>query len=228
MDACFPVGRLQSGAVGAGMSAARGPSGLSMNTVELKHQWAMQRNRTLVRTYLLSSSVLPLPVSWSRDYFRLPSLSRSTHGRTTTVPLSISEPCLFTPGQRAVFEGFSKNRRPLLHKRGPSSPSCKTLENTKVPQQSYHQVYMHFSQPLKPVPKVGQAFTHSQRRATENRGLQALVRQHKQPINLETLSVRGQTFLPTQHLPTSSSSAPRTQLHVFLPAEGARQEEDGQ
>ncbi|XP_016318296.1 uncharacterized protein LOC107670263 [Sinocyclocheilus anshuiensis] len=182
----------------------------------------MQRNRTLVRMYLLSSSVLPLPGSWSRDDFRRPPLSSSTHGRTTTVPLSISEPCLFTPGQRAVFEGFSKNRRPLLHKRGPSSPSCKTLENTKAPQQSYHQVYMHFSRPLKPVPKVGQAFTHSQRRATESTGLQALVRQH-----LETLSVRGQTFLPTQHLPTSSSSAPRTQLHVFLPAEGARQEEDG-
>lgn len=212
-----------SGAVSADMSVTRGPSGLSMNTVELKHQWALQRNRALVRTYLLSSSVLPLPGSRSRDDFRLPSLSRSTHGRTTTVPLNVSEPCLFTPGQRAVFEGFSKKRCPLLNKRGPSSPSCETLENTKTPQQSYHQVYMHFSQPLKPVPKVGQAFTYSQRRATESRGMQALVRQ---PKNVETLSVRGKTCFPTQHLPTSSSSAPRTQLHVFLPAESTRQEED--
>ncbi|XP_016097727.1 uncharacterized protein [Sinocyclocheilus grahami] len=223
---CSPKGRLQSGAVGADMSVTRGPSGLSMNTVELKHQWAMQRNRTLVRTYLLSSSVLPLPGSRSRDDFRLPSLlSRSTHGRTTAVPLSVSEPCLFTPGQRAVFEGFSKIHHPLLHTPGPS-PSCKTLEKPKMPQQSYHQVYMHFSQPLKPVPKVGQAFTHSQQQATENRGLQPLVRQRRQPANLETLSVRGKTCLPTQHLPTSSSSASRTQLHVFLPAEGAGQEED--
>ncbi|XP_059412435.1 uncharacterized protein LOC132145422 [Carassius carassius] len=224
MDTCSPEGRLQSvWGCGADMSATRGPPGLSMNTVELKHQWAMQRNRTLVRTYLLSSSVLPLPSSRSRDDFRLPSLSRSTHCQTTTVPLNISEPCLITPGQRPAFEGFTKKRHPLLHKRGPSSPSCKTLENTKTPQQSYHQVYMHFSQPLKPVPKVRQAFTHSQLQSTESRGLQALVRQ---PINLETLSVRGKTCFPTQHLATSSSSAPRTQLHVFLPAEGSRQEED--
>ncbi len=85
---------------------------------------------------------------------------------------------------------------------------------------------MHFSQPLKPVPKVGRAFTHSQRRATESRSLQALARQHRQPINLEALSVRGKTCLPTQHLPTSSSNEPRTQLHVFLPVDGARQEND--
>ncbi len=139
---------------------------------------------------------------------------------SSDLTVSVSPAC--SPQAR---ERFSKSRRPLLHKCGPSSPSCKTLENTQTPQQSYHQVYMHFSQPLKPVPKVGQAFTHSQRRATESRGLQALVRQHRQPINLETLSVRGKTCLPTQHLPTSSSSSPRTQLHVFLPAEGARQEE---
>ncbi|XP_059366257.1 uncharacterized protein LOC132104711 [Carassius carassius] len=206
------------------MSVTGGSSGLSMNTVELKHQWAMQRSRTQVQTYLLSSSVHPLPGSCSRDDFRLPSLSRSTHGRTTAVPLSISEPCLFTPGQRTVFEGFSKNHHPLLHQPGPSL-SCKTLEKPKTPQQRYHQV-MQFSQPLKPVPMVGQAFTHSQQRATENRGLQPLVRQRRQPVNLQTLSVREKTCLPTHHLPTSSSSASRTQLHVFLPAEGAGQEED--
>ncbi|XP_052388913.1 uncharacterized protein LOC127935252 [Carassius gibelio] len=197
------------------MSVMRGSSGLSTNTVELKHQWAMQRNCTPVQTCLLSSSVHPLPGSCNRDDFRLPSLSRSTHGRTTAVPLSISEPCLFTPGPRAVFEGFSKNHHPLQHQPGPSL-SCKTLEKPKK----------HISQPLKPVPKVGQAFTHSQQRATENRGLQSLMRQRRQPINLQTLSVRGKTCLPTQHLPTSSSSASRTQLHVFLPAEGAGQEED--
>ncbi|KAK9957541.1 hypothetical protein ABG768_011782 [Culter alburnus] len=208
------------------MSATTRPSGLSVNTVELKHQWAMQRNRTLVRTYLLSSSVLPLPGSRSRDDFRLPSLSRSTHGRTTMVPLSISEPSLFTPGQRAVFEGFSKNRHPLLLKSGPSLSSCETPENTKTPQQSYHQVYMHFSQPLRPVPKVTQTFTRSQRRSTESRSLQPLVRQCRQPVNLETLSVRGKTCLPTRHLPDASSATSRTQLHVFLPAEGAGREED--
>lgn len=132
---------------------------------------------------------------------------------------------MFTPGQRAVFERFSKNQHLLLHKPAPS-PSCKTLEKPKMPQQSYHQVYMHFSQPLKPVPRDGPAFTRSQRRATENRGLQPLVRQRRQPINIETSSIRGKTCLPTQHLPTSSSSASRTQLHVFLPAEGAGLEED--
>ncbi|KAK7125020.1 hypothetical protein R3I94_019166 [Phoxinus phoxinus] len=207
------------------MSATR-PSALSVNTVELKHQWAMQRNRTLVRTYLLSSSAVPLPGSWSRDDFRLPSLSRSTHGGNTMAPLSISEPSLFTPGQRAVFEGFSKNRHPLLRKRGvgPCLPSCKTPENTKTPQQSYHQVYMHFAQPLRPVPKPGQTLPRSQRRPTESRE-----RQCKQPVNLETLSVRGTTFLSTRHSPDGASSTSRShthQLHVFLPAEGAGPGED--
>ncbi|XP_077052232.1 uncharacterized protein LOC143702344 [Siphateles boraxobius] len=214
-----------SGAVGADMSATR-PSALSVNTVELKHQWAMQRNRTLVRTHLLSSSANPLPGSWTRDDFRLPSLSRSTHGRNTMVPLSISEPSLFTPGQSDVFEGFSKNRHPLLRKRdGPSPPSCKTPENTKTPQQSLHQVYMHFAQPLRPVPKPGQTVPRSQRRPTESRE-----RQCKQPVNFETLSVRGNTFLPTRHSPDGASSSKSRshthQLHVFLPAEGAVPGED--
>lgn len=142
------------------------------------------------------------------------------------LPPSISEPSLFTPGQRAVFEGFSKNRHPLFRKRGgPSLPSCKTPENTKTPQQSYHQVYMHFSQPLRPAPKPGQTLPRSQRRPTESRE-----RQCKQPVNLETLSVRGKTFLPTRHSPDGASSATSRshthQLHVFLPAGGAGPGED--
>ncbi|XP_056336348.1 uncharacterized protein LOC130247167 [Danio aesculapii] len=197
------------------MSAAKGASGLNMNTVELKHQWAMQRNRSLVQTYLLSSSALPLPGTRIRDDFRLPSLSRSTHGRTTTVPLSISEPSLFTPGQRTDFQ--SKTRGPFLRNRAPSLPSSKSPED-------YNQVYMRFSQPLRPIPKSAQTLTRAQRRTTETRAPQPLVRPFSKPLNPETLSIRGKTCVLSQHSNMSSSS--RTQLHVFLPVEGAALEDD--
>jgi len=79
---------------------------------------------------------------------------------------------------------------------------------------------MHFSQPLRPVLKPGQTLPRSQRRPTE--------RKERQPVNLETLSVRGKTFLPTRHYPdgASSSRSHTHQLHVFLPAEGAGPGED--
>lgn len=136
---------------------------------------------------------------------------------------SISEPSLFRPRHWA-FLGDVSSKCPPLHSRAPSLPSCKSAENSKMPQQSHHQVYMHFSQPLRPVPKVGKRSVArgGQKQATDRRSLQHLVRQNRQPLNHETLSVRGKTCLPFQPLPTAAS---RKELHIFLPAQGAGEDE---
>ncbi|TRY94429.1 hypothetical protein DNTS_011355 [Danionella cerebrum] len=206
------------------MSTTRGSSGLPMSGAGMSRRWVMQRNQSLVQTYLLSAAVLPVSAPRNGDSFRLPALSRSTHGRTTTVPLSISEPALFAPDQRASFKDHSKSHQALYRYQASSQPSNKTLETPKISPESHHHVYLHFSQPLKPVPKPSNTFT---RRIRENRGLQPLVSRCKLPQNLETLSVKGTTCVLSQHSAIScSSSSSRTQLHVFLPAEGTRLEDD--
>ncbi|KAI7799065.1 hypothetical protein IRJ41_017327, partial [Triplophysa rosa] len=198
---------------------------LDMKPVE--YQWAKQSRQTLGQTYILSSSMLPLSASSGsrlKEDFRLPSVPTSTHGRTTTVPLSISEPSLFRPRHWAFLGEFSSNYSPPLRSRAPSLPSCKTAENAKMPQQSYHQVYVQLSQPLRPIPKVGKKTVTrgGQKQTTERRSLQPLARHSRQLPNHETLSVRGKTCLPSQPLPSAAS---RKELHIFLPAEGAEEEE---
>lgn len=95
-----------------------------------------------------------------------------------------------------------------------------------MPQQSYHQVYMHFSQPLRPTSKVAKKTVTrcGQKPTTERRNLQPLARHSSEPPKHETLSVRGKTCLPSQPLSTASAAS-RKELHIFLPAEGAEEEE---
>lgn len=138
---------------------------------------------------------------------------------------SISEPSLFKPRHWAFLGEFSSSCAPL-RRRAPSLPSCKTAENSKMPQQSYHQVYMHFSQPLRPTSKVAKKTVTrcEQKPTTERRNLQPLARHSSEPPKHETLSVRGKTCLLSQPLLTASAAS-RKELHIFLPAEGAEEEE---
>ncbi|KAA0710421.1 hypothetical protein E1301_Tti012520 [Triplophysa tibetana] len=220
-DRCTPKDCIQSvWAVETVMSPA-----LDMKHVEYK--WGEQTQQTLGHTYILSSSMLPLSGSSGfrlREDFRLSSLHRTTHGRNTTVPISISEPSLFRSRHWAFLGDFSSNYAPPLRSRAPSLPSCKTAENPKMQEQKFHQVYIHFSQPMRLISKVGKKTVTrgGQKQTTERRSQQPSASHITQPPNRETLSVKGKTCLPSQPL---SSGASRKELHIFLPAEGAEEEE---
>ncbi|XP_056154002.1 uncharacterized protein LOC130128413 [Lampris incognitus] len=221
--------------------------GLSLDTGGLWHQKAMQRSRTLVQTYLFSRPG-PLPPNASgtrptKDPLRLPFLATAhgPHQQTIPAPLSFSEPPFFTLGERAMFKGFSRNRRPSsLRRRLPSmSPlTCDLSEKSYAHislQQHHHQaqscmrpVYAHFSQPIqfsnKSSPVKPAAASHSLTWSPKgaHEDLQPLVMQYRYcPSQGETLSVIGRPCLPSSAQP-SAPPPPRTQLHVFLPTEGLR------
>ncbi|KAL7829405.1 hypothetical protein AOLI_G00302900 [Acnodon oligacanthus] len=210
------------------MSGARAPSGVGLNAVQLKHQQAMQRNRALSRTYLLSSSMPPLPRTSGLslgESLKLPSLTKTVHRRTSVVPLSISEPSLFVPVQRVAFEGFPRNCRPSPRKHTPSLSLCKSCDKTSGPPQSCQPAYTHFSHPIRPISKLDQPVTRARRLTAGQCGLRPLVKQYRQTPHNETLSIRGTPCLPSRPAPTTATTS-RTQLHIFLPVEGAGEEED--
>ncbi|KAM9419866.1 uncharacterized protein ACWYII_022742 [Salvelinus alpinus] len=218
------------------MSTAGARPGLSLDSGGLWHKRAMQRSRALVRTYLKSNSVLALPQpngTRQRDSDRLPSLAafKASHRQTTT-PLSISEPSLFTLGERAVSVGFSPNRRPPLRKRHlPLCKSCDTIVGKNL-NQSNRPVYSHFSYPIRPNPELGKPRSQSLTLAKEQGELRPPVMQHCQSSHWEGLTVRGKPCLslPSQSSPPAASMPARTQLHIFLPTEriGGREEGDSE
>ncbi|KAI4904990.1 hypothetical protein NFI96_017071 [Prochilodus magdalenae] len=211
------------------MSEGRAPSGTGLNAVELKDQQAVPTGRALSRTYLLSSSLPPLPRASGSTFgesLKLPSLARTAHRRTSMVPLSISEPSLFTPVQRVVYDGFPRNYRPSPRKHAPSLSFCKLCDKTNGPPQIYQPAYAHFSHPIRPVSKPDQPITRARRLTAGHCGLRPLVKQCRQTPNNETLSIRGTPCLPSRPSAAAAATTSRTQLHVFLPVEGAGEEED--
>ncbi|GAA6233299.1 uncharacterized protein LOC120786461 [Lates japonicus] len=127
-----------SGTAGAAPPTAVLGSGLDISGPW--HQRAVQRNRVLVQTYLLTSSVHPPPTTTATAAaggggggskgttapLRLPSLVATAKGprrRSSMARLSLSEPSLLTLNENVQFEGFSSNRRPsVLQKRPPPLP----------------------------------------------------------------------------------------------------------
>ncbi|KAK1804957.1 hypothetical protein P4O66_019327 [Electrophorus voltai] len=206
------------------MSGARGS--FKMSSAELKQQQAIQRSCALSRTYLLSSSMIPLPSGPSiGEGLKFPSLP--TYHWTSMVPLSITEASIFTPGQQVLFQEFSQNR-PSPWKHNSSLPLCKSFKNTEEPSETQHTIYTHFSHPLRPIPKKGQPIAPTQRLTIgQCDGLQPLVKRHCQLPHEDTLSVRGTHCLPSRPLSITATPAARIQLHVFLPVEGTEEEEDG-
>ncbi|KAI1901781.1 hypothetical protein AGOR_G00037930 [Albula goreensis] len=80
--------------------------------------------------------------------------------------------------------------------------------------------------PLRPAAKlVAKPRRHSQSLSTEHKEIRPLVVQYRQPLHGETLAVRGKQCLPVPSSPSAPAPA-RTQLHVFLPTEGAVQREE--
>lgn len=145
-------------------------------------------------------------------------------------PHSISEPSLFTPGEQAVFEGFSPNRRPPLRKRPlPLCKSCDTIVGKNLNQSNRPLLYSHFSYPIRPNPKLGKPRSQSLTLAKEQGELRPPVMQHCQSSHGEGLTVRGKPCLslPSQSLPPAASMPARTQLHIFLPMEGIGGREEG-
>ncbi|KAG9279685.1 uncharacterized protein LOC107197622 [Astyanax mexicanus] len=212
------------------MSGVRAPSGMTLSAVEPKHQQAVQRTRALTRTYLLSSSMLPIPPSSNQsigESLKLPALTRTAYRRTSLLPLSISEPSLFAPVQRVVLDGFPRNCRPCPRKRAQSLSLCKSSENKNGPIPSYQPIYTHFTQPIRPVSKLNQQpILRARRLPAGQSGLRSSVKQYWQDPHNETLSIRGTPCLPSPPSPSTSATTSRTQLHVFLPVEGSGGEED--
>lgn len=144
-------------------------------------------------------------------------------------PHTISKPSLFTPGERALFEGFSRNRRHPLRKRPlPLCMSCDTVVGNNLSQSS-RPVSTHFSYPISPNPKLVKPRSQSLTLATEQGELRPLVIQYRQSSQGEGLTVRGKPCLslPSQSLPPAASMPARTQLHIFLPMEGIGGREEG-
>lgn len=144
-------------------------------------------------------------------------------------PHTISKPSLFTPGERALFEGFSRNRRHPLRKRPlPLCMSCDTVVGNNLSQSS-RPVSTHFSYPISPNPKLVKPRSQSLTLATEQGELRPLVIQYRQSSQGEGLTVRGKPCLslPNQPLPPAAPMPARTQLHIFLPTEGFGKGDEG-
>ena len=187
-------------------------------------------------TSLPPSTFLSAPIDQFTPFSNLPSISV-----LSISPHSMSEPSLFTPGERAVFEGFSRNCRPPLRRRPSPLPLCRSCDpvgqsqsqiHNKAPNptQSCRPVYTHFSQPIRPNPKlVVKPGSQSLTLTSEQSELRPLILQYRQSSQGQALSVRGKPCLPSSQQPPPSRIAPapvRTQLHIFLPIEGAGEEEE--
>lgn len=139
---------------------------------------------------------------------------------------SLSEPSLFAPVQPVKFQGLPRNSHPPPRKSSPFLSPCKSFEKTNGPQQNFQPAYTHFSQPIRPISKLDQSVTRARRLGAGQCGLRPLVKQYTQAPLSETLSIRGTPCLPRRPSPTTAANTTRTQLHIFLPAEGAGEEED--
>lgn len=143
-------------------------------------------------------------------------------------------------------------KRPLPVCRSSPLPLCKAcdLSGRSQTQQTHHPhhqnlkqlqvqscsrpVYSHFSQPIHPSPKPAPVNPYSQNLTLTTKGLQGdprpLVMQHRHSLSQgEGLSVVGKPCLPNCSKPSPQvpASVPaRTQLHVFLPTEGAGEGEE--
>ncbi|KAJ8384953.1 hypothetical protein AAFF_G00196190 [Aldrovandia affinis] len=156
------------------MSTAAPSAGLGLDSGGLWHRRALQRSRTLARTYLMSYSAPPLPItnaSRLRNTLQLPSLAAGN---------------------------------PPLHQ----TPSVALRPAEKLMVKPHRQ---------------------SQFRSTEQRELRPSVMQYRRAPHEGTLAVRGKHCLPSPPAPSVAQlpTPARTQLHVFLPTEGAGEGEEG-
>ncbi|CAL8293259.1 unnamed protein product [Merluccius merluccius] len=242
--------------------AALPPSVLGLDTGGPCHQRAVQKSRSLARAYLLSCSVPPAcgPAALPRNPVRLPSLTAAQrpHRQTPVVSLSFSEPSLSSPGEN-VFLCGNRHRPSSVRKRLPPShqPPSRSSSLTSgnaldtwrkrhsvatppLPCQNknYHRpIYTHFSQPIRPSPKVPPSRSLSDSMTRTSPETRSELRPSVMPYGRsscdgEALSVIGRPCLPgccqTPALVAVSLPPKRTQLHVFLPTGDRAGEEDGE
>ncbi|KAJ8334753.1 hypothetical protein SKAU_G00403920 [Synaphobranchus kaupii] len=215
------------------MSRAAPSAGPGLGSAGLRHRRLPQRTRPLAHAYLLSASVPPPPATAAasrlRGTLRLPTLIAVDPRRrqTTSAELSVSKASLYTPGERAVIEGFSHNCCPPGRKY-PPPPLLRKSGDTGGRVQSSPPVYTHFSCPIRPSAKlVVKPLLQTRSLSTERRDLRPLVMQYRQAPQGGTLVVRGKHCLPRPPTPSIITEPARTELHVFLPTEGAGEGEEG-
>ncbi|XP_061111927.1 uncharacterized protein LOC133137600 [Conger conger] len=226
---------LESAALSLWGDMSRGGSsvGLGLGSAGLRHQSATKRSRVFPHTCLLSASVPPPSPARSaclRGSLRLPSLTTVSplRQKTASAESSVRKALLYTPGERAVIEGFTRNCcRPGRKK--PPPPILRKSCDAGGRIQSSPPVYMHFSCPIRPATKLSvKPLRQNLSLSTEQRELRPLVMQYRQAPQGGTLAVRGKHCLPRPPSPPVTTEPARTELHVFLPTEGAGEEGDNE